>query len=683
MPFLHPDDVLARTLERGFERDGDVRDSALDQWHERVLARQLDASSGVSFPYDELTDAYPVLERPTDHALTGFDGLVESARTGPAGLLADDSTGLSLEDAAGRILAQIETLEAERSQLDGRIVDAYGALHTVTAELYTQRTETFGPEPGPGGPRPAGWRPSAAAAAVSVEELVLLEVTAAIPLPYGEAARRLRLGAHPRRYASLRALLGSSDVSLLHAGLIAEACADLAMSEGRDEAEHTKLVTHVTERVLAPMPDGSHPTHAQIRSRLARVIRSLSDPDAAAKRRAKARARRAFHGQVTEDGMGVLTLHTGAEQVVAILDHVEHLARAMRQAGDPRSLDQLRADLAAEALLRHGFGPCATHASQPDPVGDAKSATAHSATSEDDGAQPDGRQDSQADGRQEPESYERQEPEAYEQQPDDRTEQHQQGPDDVDGEGSWCGCGPSAPPANVWIVVPFEVATGMSNAPCELPGHGWVTAEHARAIITAPGSTWRWLAVDRVTGHALELGAKSYRPTKAMVDQLRAIDGHCRAPGCTIPAKHCDIDHHVRWPEGPTAMWNTGPLHRGHHGPKTLGLWTATPLHARDERGDPSRLGCPGCDGCNVGRGLDAAATLAARSGRGLAWRTLAGREYVTYPKAWTDALHDYDHPEHTPPNRRAMSERADERAECESRAERDRRLGWDQPPPF
>ena len=49
----------------------------------------------------------------------------------------------------------------------------------------------------------------------------------------------------------------------------------------------------------------------------------------------------------------------------------------------------------------------------------------------------------------------------------------------------------------MWIVVPFEVATGRSDAPCELPGHGWVTAEHARALITTPDSVWRWLGVDR------------------------------------------------------------------------------------------------------------------------------------------------------------------------------------------
>ncbi len=231
-------------------------------------------------------------------------------------------------------------------------------------------------------------------------------------------------------------------------------------------------------------------------------------------------------------------------------------------------------------------------------------------------------------------------------------------------------------------MVPFEVATGASDAACELPGHGWVTAAHARAIITAPGSTWRWLGVDQVTGRALQLGTDRYRPTRAMIEQVRALDGHCRAPGCTVAARHCDIDHHLRYPDGPTATWNTGPLHRGHHRPKTAGLWQATPLHRPDPdhpHGAPLPLACPGCPGCRPGPAPDPAATLAARTNRGLAWRTLTGREYITYPKSWTEALTDHDHPDHTPPTRRALTQAEQAR----TRATRDRERGYDQPPPF
>lgn len=142
-----------------------------------------------------------------------------------------------------------------------------------------------------------------------------------------------------------------------------------------------------------------------------------------------------------------------------------------------------------------------------------------------------------------------------------------------------------------------------------------------------------------------------------MRHQTRA-DSHCRGPGCQIPARRCDLDHHVPYPHGPTTVANLGPLHRGHHNVKTAGVWTCPPLPA------PSAG--------------STAATLAARDARGLAWRTLTGREYVTYPKSWTEALHDPKAPDRTPPTQHANMARQ-ERRDREASAQR---LGWDQPPP-
>jgi hypothetical protein len=109
------------------------------------------------------------------------------------------------------------------------------------------------------------------------------------------------------------------------------------------------------------MPDGHRPTHPQIRQRLNRVLKALQDPAAAKAGREKAAARRRLAAELTEDGMGILALHLPAEQVVAVADRIEQLARSLPQAGDERNLGQLRADLAAEALLRHQYGPCPAH----------------------------------------------------------------------------------------------------------------------------------------------------------------------------------------------------------------------------------------------------------------------------------------------------------------------------------
>jgi hypothetical protein len=162
----------------------------------------------------------------------------------------------------------------------------------------------------------------------------------------------------------------------------------------------------------------------------------------------------------------------------------------------------------------------------------------------------------------------------------------------------------------VWIIVPFEVATGTSDAACELPGHGWVTAAHAREIITAPGSQWRWLGVDHLTGHALDLSTDRYKPTPAMVEYIRARDGYCRAPNCTTPAHRCDLDHVIPYPTGPTSVTNLAAVHRAHHNHKTRRHWT-------------SRLDDVGA----------------------VTWTTLAGRDYTTWPRDWREALTDLDLP--------------------------------------
>ena len=108
---------------------------------------------------------------------------------------------------------------------------------------------------------------------------------------------------------------------------------------------------------------------------------------------------------------------------------------------------------------------------------------------------------------------------------------------------------------------------------------------------------------DPVTGAALDLTTHRYRPTSAMAATVAALDGVCRAPGCTTSADRCDIDHNRPWPAGETRIANLSAKHRRHHNHKSRGTWTA----ATDAEGT----------------------TL---------WRTLSGRTYVTH-------RHKYDDP--------------------------------------
>ena len=61
-----------------------------------------------------------------------------------------------------------------------------------------------------------------------------------------------------------------------------------------------------------------------------------------------------------------------------------------------------------------------------------------------------------------------------------------------------------------------------------------------------------------------------YRPSKKLADFVRCRDMTCRFPGCKVPATHCDVDHTIPWPYGPTAASNLKCLCRRHHLLKTF-----------------------------------------------------------------------------------------------------------------
>ncbi|MBC9820752.1 HNH endonuclease signature motif containing protein [Terrabacter sp. MAHUQ-38] len=411
----------------------------------------------------------------------------------------------SLLAASEAALARIERLEAEKARIEGRLVDAYAALHTIEEQQATALV-TSSPVP------------------ITVTQVVTQEIACATGVGPAEVSRRLELATAPRRHRVVREALRRGEVSLYRALQV--------VTETRTLPD--ELVGDVATTVLAPAPDGSIASQRLFSSRLRRCIRAADDRRSDERGRSAEAARTAY-GRVTEDGMGTFTVTATAERVIAALDRADAMARAARAAGDPRTLDQLRSDALCDLAI---FGSL----------------------------------------------------------------------------GSQAGSFTSAPAATVRIVVPFEVAAGLSDAACELPGHGWVTAAHARRIMTAPGSVWQRLAVDVETGRAIELSTDSYRPTAAMVEHVRAVDGVCRGPGCQTPADRCDIDHLVPWPAGPTSVTNAQSLSRACHNPKTARVWTAA--RAPDD---------------------------------GIRWTTLAGRDYVTYPKDWREALDD---PGSSPPPR-------------------------------
>ncbi len=64
-----------------------------------------------------------------------------------------------------------------------------------------------------------------------------------------------------------------------------------------------------------------------------------------------------------------------------------------------------------------------------------------------------------------------------------------------------------------------------------------------------------------------------YIPTAALAWFVRCRDMTCRFPGCDEPAHHCDIDHTIAYPAGPTQASNLKCLCRKHHLIKTFWGW--------------------------------------------------------------------------------------------------------------
>ncbi|MGV9798682.1 DUF222 domain-containing protein [Mycobacterium sp. NPDC003449] len=61
-----------------------------------------------------------------------------------------------------------------------------------------------------------------------------------------------------------------------------------------------------------------------------------------------------------------------------------------------------------------------------------------------------------------------------------------------------------------------------------------------------------------------------YRIPAKLAAFVRLRDMKCMFPGCGVAAQHCDLDHAIPWPQGPTHPGNLGAKCRSHHLLKTL-----------------------------------------------------------------------------------------------------------------
>ncbi|WP_372697869.1 DUF222 domain-containing protein [Arthrobacter sp. JSM 101049] len=150
----------------------------------------------------------------------------------------------------------------------------------------------------------------------------------------------------------------------------------------------------------------------------------------------------------------------------------------------------------------------------------------------------------------------------------------------VDGESSRSNDGADAAtggqaPIATTLTAPGGLSVGELEPGAAVPsllGGGPIDQISATRLMAAARTWWR-VITDPVTGAIVEFGQTRYRPTRAQRAILQFRDACCTTPGCTGPARTCDVDHTDEWQDG--GGTDIGNIHFGCrrcHRLKSLGL---------------------------------------------------------------------------------------------------------------
>jgi hypothetical protein len=328
----------------------------------------------------------------------------------------------------------------------------------------------------------------------------------------------------------------------------------VAFANGRIDERRAQVITDALAELPGPvawdvedrvLERAGTRTVVEVRSDVQRALVVVDPAEAVARARQARRTRRVEAPRRQADGMATLIAVLPAPQATGIYRVLDAAARTARAAGDPRTLEQLRADGLCDLTLGDDLTP-ADHpallrggrrsADQPTPITDDQ-------TSTDVTPPPTG----------------------------DRTPT-----DGVPVPARDSGCGHDRParrrPAVVTrLTMPLSTLLGVDDQPADLEGYGAIDPVTARAL--AAGGVFQRMVTDPLSGTLLDLGRTTYRPSTALAEHVQARDGTCRHPACSVPATSCDLDHTRDYhqqpddggPPGTTSHDNLGPLCRRHH----------------------------------------------------------------------------------------------------------------------
>lgn len=314
------------------------------------------------------------------------------------------------------------------------------------------------------------------------------------------------------------------------------------------------------------------------------------DADAAAAREAAATSCRTARKNALEHGQAEVVLTGPAVPLARWWDALTSQARALKAAGDRRSLGALRFDLATRTDPRGltGLDPVPGCTERPEATGSAGSADST------DGAASPGVP--AGPGAPDPDGAPA---------PSDR-------PTGPAEPGSALGLAPPLTadrrcvrPVQAHVTVPVGTALGLSDEPGWLEGHGWLSAPLCRQLLTvaelrkicltptgqvidaAPAVVRPALTPEALRAALLDMVHQPFEPTDAasrtepqhdpsapLARLVTTRDRFCDGPtGAQVPATRCDLDHDQPYPAGPTAAWNLAARSGRTHQLKHAG-WT-------------------------------------------------------------------------------------------------------------
>ncbi|GAB3536210.1 hypothetical protein GCM10027403_16170 [Arthrobacter tecti] len=321
----------------------------------------------------------------------------------------------------------------------------------------------------------------------------------------------------------------------------------------------TEAIPDYEEEILGTAGALTRPKLAQ----RCRRLREELHPESIIERRKRAVKDRAVTIQPEQDGMAWLGAYLPAEQAHGIYNRVNTAARSLQNPDEPRTLNQLRADVFTDVLThtctgnpKNGTGHRGINANVylTVPVMTLLGHPKHDWQNTSDGGVAGS---STATG--------------------DNVGVGDLDPGDIDVNGAgWDAANPirddsngADPSAGVRADAPD--LEGCTNG--LLDGYGPIDPETARNLAAHAPSFTRIL-VHPETGAVLSVGREKYRPPKHLQDWVRITNPTCIHPGCNRSSWTSEIDHTVPWAHGGTTKFsNLAPRCKLHHALKTNGIW--------------------------------------------------------------------------------------------------------------